>query len=125
MESPEGWSLLTASLAVCNLGEPNPVWAFLAVQGLVRDAPGDREAFAAFIREEFDRGAITGPSLPRRVAGHLSRAGIARPAAQVADPGAAVARRRRDVVAAWQAGDAVAEQPAASAPPRSKWWRLW
>jgi hypothetical protein len=47
------------------------VWAFLVSQGLVEDDRRSRVAFREALRKELDRGEITGPSLPRRVACHL------------------------------------------------------
>lgn len=101
MESPSIWDLVTGSLAVCDLGKPASAWAFLVVQGLVRNEPGDREAFLAILSEEQARGEITGPSVELRMAGSLKRAGITLPAALVADPWGATALRRVDIVAAW------------------------
>jgi hypothetical protein len=54
MESPDSWNLLTASLAVCDLGAPFSVWAFLVIQGLVWDMPGDGEAFATSLPSPSD-----------------------------------------------------------------------
>src|SRR5262245_60356098 len=101
MELPESWDLLTASLAVLDLQRPFAAWAFLVIQGLVRDTPGDREAFADDNREEVARGPITGPSLACRVAGSVARAGIALPAGRVPDPGGAVAAERLAQIARW------------------------
>lgn len=101
MESPRYWNLLTASLAVTDLQRPFAAWAFLVIQGLVRDAPGDREAFADFIRGEVGLGPITGPSVACRVAGSLARAGIALPPGQVPDPEGAVAAERLAMIARW------------------------
>ena len=39
MESPSTWDLLTAGLAAGDLHQPFAAWAFLVLQGLVRDAP--------------------------------------------------------------------------------------
>ena len=45
-ESPEDWDLLESSLAVWNLQkDANKAWAFLVIQGLVQDRPGDRDLF--------------------------------------------------------------------------------
>ena len=86
MELPESWDLLTASLAVTDLERPFAAWTFLVIQGLVRDTPGDREAFADIIRAEVELGPITGPSVARRVAGSLAQAGIALPPGRAPDP---------------------------------------
>jgi hypothetical protein len=61
MESQEGWDLLTPGIAGGNLEKPFFTWAFLVVQGLVRDFPGDRETFCRIVQEERARD-ITGPS---------------------------------------------------------------
>jgi hypothetical protein len=124
MESPTSWSLLTASLAVSDLRQVNDAWAFLAAQGLVRDEAGDRDAFADFVRAEYARGDVTGPSLACRVAGCLVRAGIALPAGEVPDPGGTVAARRMGVVAGWRRGD-VPGGPVESRPRRQPWWKWW
>jgi hypothetical protein len=73
MESPETWDLLTASLAMSDLREPSSAWAFLVVQGLVRDEPGDRETFSKFAQQEIKE--ITGPSAAARVACRLGESG--------------------------------------------------
>jgi hypothetical protein len=101
MEYPGSWNLLTASLAATDLQQPFASWAFLVIQGLVRDTPGDREAFTEFVREEMARGPITGPSLALRVAGALDQAGIALLAGRIPDPHAAVAAERLALVAQW------------------------
>lgn len=104
MESPSSWDLLTASLAVTDLERPFAAWAFLVIQGLVRDTPGDREAFADAVREEIGQGPITGWSVACRVAKSLARAGIALPAGFVADARAAVAAERLEMIARWGRG---------------------
>jgi hypothetical protein len=124
MEPPTSWSLLTASLAVSDLRRIHDAWAFLVVQGLVRDAAGDRDAFAGFVRAEQARGPITGPSLACRIAGCLARAGVALPAGEVPDPDGTVAARRMGVVAGWRRGDEPG-LPVPSAPRRKPWWKWW
>lgn len=94
MESAGSWNLLTASLAVCKLDRVAAAWAFLVLHGLVRDAPGDSDAFVNFVREEIDRGPITGPSVAFRVARALEIAGIALPAGKAPDPWAKIAQER-------------------------------
>jgi len=101
MEDPGTWDLLTASLAVLDLQQPSAAWAFLVVQGLVRDSPGDRDAFAAIVRREVERGPITGPTVASRVAELLARAEIALPAGRIPDPGAATAEERMTLVTQW------------------------
>jgi hypothetical protein len=94
MENPATWNLLTSSLAVCDLQMPDKVWSFLALQGLVRDAPGDREFFYGIIQQEKSSGAITGPSLQSRIAGRLQEFGIALALAAEPDANAEMARKR-------------------------------
>jgi hypothetical protein len=154
MEWPGSWDLLTASLAATDLQRPFAAWAFLFIQGLVRDAPGDREAFADFIREEVERGPITGPSVACRVAGSLAQAGIALPAGRVPDPHGAVAAERLALIARWSSsilgqkqledleqfreqypsthrpatalrGGAVPGDPPGDRGGRKPWWKFW
>jgi hypothetical protein len=110
MEPPDSWDLLTASLVVTDLQRPFAAWAFLVIQGLVRDTPGNREAFADFIREEVERGPITGPSVPYRVARSLEAAGIGLPESLVPDPGGALAAGRLALIAQWSGSILVREQ---------------
>ena len=93
MESPESWDLLTASLAISNLRDPSSTWAFLVVQGLVRDEPGDGEAFRRFAQVAVSQ-EITGPSAAARVAFSLNDAGITQPAGRTPDPCARIAAAR-------------------------------
>ena len=85
MESPNSWSLLEGSLAVCDLNDPAFAWAFLVIQGLVRDLPGDREAFYRIVTEEREY-EITGPSVYRRIGFELQAAGILHPPRHSAPP---------------------------------------
>ncbi len=101
MESPDYWNALSASLAVCDLTNPHAAWAFVVVQGLVRDDPGDRDSFLRLLREEQVRGNITGPSIPFRVAGALIAAGLVRPAGMAPDPWGKVTGTRLEVIASW------------------------
>ena len=79
MESPETWDLLTSSLAISNLAHVPLTWAFVVLQGLVRDEPGDRETFRRLV-EDATANPITGPSAAARVACSLTDAGITQPA---------------------------------------------
>jgi hypothetical protein len=105
MESPETWDLLTASLAISNLKELSSTWAFLVVQGLVRDAPGDRDAFRRFAQYEVSN-EITGPSTAARVALSLRSAGIALPVGHTSDPRARMAAERLASIERWTGRDA-------------------
>lgn len=102
MESPESWDLLTASLAVSDLTNPEFVWAFLVVQGLVRGHRKDRLAFLELLRFEQERGPITGPTLAARVASALSTRGITQSRANVADPNARIANQRIETIGLWR-----------------------
>lgn len=108
MEPPNSWDRLTASLAVCDLSKPYRAWAFLALQGLVRDLPGDRDNFIRFVKQEREK-EMTGPSTARRVATLLQRFGIALPESQAPDPDAEVASGRFSVVREWGGGGAAQE----------------
>ncbi len=119
MESPASWDLLTASLAVCNLQKPFAAWAFLVVQGLVRDGSGDREIFVEIIQKEKDRD-ITGPSVASRVAGSLRRAEIALEAAGIPDPWGKIASERLKVMTAWTDGEVLGKE----ATSRKSWWKF-
>lgn len=94
MEPPASWCALTASLAVSDLADGGAAWAFLVRHALVRNTAGNRETFLRLLREEIDRGAITGPSISQRVASGLGRAGIALPAGDAPDPWANIAAER-------------------------------
>jgi hypothetical protein len=94
MEYPGSWNLLTASLAVCDLAQGEVAWAFLTRHGLVRNAPGDSETFISLVRQEIDRGPITGPSVALRVATSLKGVGIALPAGETPDPWGKIAEAR-------------------------------
>ncbi|HZS05767.1 MAG TPA: zinc ribbon domain-containing protein [Blastocatellia bacterium] len=109
-ESPEGWNLLTSSIAVCDLQQPALVWAFLSVQGLVRDQPGDRGNFLQIVQQEsYD---ITGPTRASRIASALRSAGIALPGSGLPDPFGKIAMERRQVVSQWVNQNQVAAAPA-------------
>jgi hypothetical protein len=94
MEDVRLWDLLTASLAVCELEAPEEAWRFLVHQGLVRDAPGDIDAFVKFVRIEIDRGPYTGPTVAARVSSLLTTAGIASQAGSIPDPRGKMAQER-------------------------------
>jgi hypothetical protein len=98
MENPATWNLLISSLAVCDLQKPDKVWAFLALQGLVRDLAGDRDFFYGIIHREKAIGEITGPSLQSRIAGRLQEFGIALALGAEPDPNAEMARKRVELL---------------------------
>lgn len=102
MESPETWDLLTASLAVADLSHPEFVWAFLVVQGLVRDRIGDRENFIALVAVEQDKGPVTGPSLAARISAELVKRDISYSKDQLADPHAKIANQRWQTIDGWK-----------------------
>ena len=102
MESPEWWDLLTSSIAVHDLEEPFFIWAFLVVQGLVRDLPGDRDAFWRIVQYERSRD-ITGFSKPARIAASLSNAGISLPISKTPDPNGDIAMQRLQLLRDWNA----------------------
>jgi hypothetical protein len=68
MESPEGWDLLTSSLAVSNLARTDETWTFLVERGLVKDGAGEREAFASIVARIHADGPVTEPSDALRAA---------------------------------------------------------
>ena len=95
MESPQGWDLLTSSLAVWDLTrQADRAWAFLVLQELVYDAPGNRDRFFESVRREIERGPITGPTLSLRVALGLRHAGLTTAASDLADPWGRIAKSR-------------------------------
>ncbi len=100
MESPDTWNLLTSSLAASNLEEPREAWAFLVVQGLVHDQPGDRQQFVAAVARVQAEGPITGPSEPLRIA--MQIAALSCPIAQTPDPGGQIAAARRETLRSWR-----------------------
>jgi len=100
MESPDTWDALTASLAISDLADPKLTWAFLVVQGLVRDGPDDRAAFSRFA-DDATTNLITGPSAAARVAESLKGAGIAQSAGSTPDPWARIAAARLASLESW------------------------
>jgi hypothetical protein len=94
MEHPGSWNLLTGSLAVSDLSQEAAAWAFLTTHGLVRNDPGDEETFITVVRQEIERGPITGPTEALRVAMELERLGIALPAGRTPDPFGKIAAER-------------------------------
>src|SRR5437764_9731331 len=104
MESPETWDLLTSSLAISNFADVSLAWAFLVVQGLVRDEPGDRETFRR-LADDATMNPITGPSASARVARSLTGAGIAQPGGLTPDPWARVAAERLASIESWTGRD--------------------
>lgn len=101
MESPQIWDCLTSSLAVSNLSEIAHAWAFLVVQGLVRD-DRNRQVFETIVREVTAEGEITGPSKAHRIACKLTEAGMTLPPAHRPDPGGNIAKARMKVVQSWR-----------------------
>ena len=101
-ESPEDWDLLESSLAVWNLQkDANKAWAFLVIQGLVQDRPGDRDIFQEIVQKEVSR-QITGPTVSRRVGFGLRRADLAASLEDQPDPWAEIARARLDTILGWK-----------------------
>jgi len=139
MESPKSWNRLTATLAVCDLTNPNAAWAFAVVQGLVRDQPGDRDLFLRLLDEE-QRKAIIGPGLAYRLAAALASEDIALPSGLVPDPWGEVAAARLEMILSWGGLDGaylkevrlirkiLDEAPAmkdeVSQPDKWKWWQM-
>ena len=94
MEDWSGWSLLTASLAVADLTDPDRTWAFLRGQELVEDTLSGPAPLAEAVRTEEARGEITGWTLPRRVAETLALAGATLTSSNESDPRGALAAER-------------------------------
>jgi hypothetical protein len=102
-ESPFGWDLLTSSLAVSDLeNEANKAWAFLVIQGLVHDRPGDRDRFFEIVRRTLEQGPITGPTVARRVAIGIRGAGLTVRSEDPPDPMAKIAQARLDTIRAFE-----------------------
>ncbi len=101
MESPEGWDLLISSLAVCDLQKPAAVWAFLALQGLVRNEPADRIAFFKIVHKVRTQSPSTNSSRARRIAGRLRLKGLALPVSDTPDPHGRIALERRHLMDMW------------------------
>jgi hypothetical protein len=101
MESPEGWDLLISSLAVCDLQKPAAVWAFLALQGLVRNEPADRIAFFKIVEKVRTKSPSTNSSRARRVAERLRAKRLALPAGDAPDPKGELALERRHLMDMW------------------------
>jgi hypothetical protein len=94
MESPQGWTLLTSSLAVADLQDIERTWLFLQGQGVVVVSPTGAEQLRIALSVEISRGRITGGTLAYRVAQHLLNAGVTAPAATIPDPFGRLAARR-------------------------------
>ena len=120
MEYPGEWDLLTASLSVSDLEEPLEAWSFLVVQGLVRDRPGDREAFVKLVEATAKREPVDGPSRALLIASELTRTGAATDRAKDRDPFGKVAGKRRQQVEGWKR-----PSPAGQNQGQSRWkfWR--
>jgi len=115
-ESPDSWNRLTASLSICGLKSPYQTWAFLVVQGFVRDKPGDREQFVDIVLDELEN-EITGPTAPRRVAMQLAHSGLAI-GGDEDDPWAESSAQRLAQIQAW-----TGEQSAREYLERLKKWK--
>ena len=94
MENPEGWDLLTSSLAVSNLNDVNKTWAFLRTQGLLVWQGKAQQAFEEIVAEVLTQGEITGPSEAHRIAVRLKSAGITTELATTPDPWGETAKVR-------------------------------
>ena len=101
MENPESWDILTSSLNVTRLMDVSITWAFLVLQGLVRDKDGDRNVFATFVREVAAEGPVDGPSPAAGISSRLVRAGMTLPPAQRPDPDGQIAEARAKIVRDW------------------------
>src|SRR5687768_5242911 len=84
-ESPQTWDCITGSLAISDLENPYNVWAFLVLQGIVLDAPENRQIFVDVVAQE-KMTDITGPTAARRISLCLRELGIVLPAGLMADP---------------------------------------
>ena len=105
MESPESWSLLTGTLAVCNLRDVDKTWAFLVLQGLVNASESGRQALERAIAVVEEEGEITGPSDALRVANQLHARGITTPLSTTPDPWGKTAKSRIEAVNSWSESD--------------------
>ena len=99
-ENPDYWTRIEGSLAVCDLNNRASTWAFLVVQELVRDEPGDRESFYRIVTKELGSNVI-GSSDVSRIGSGLESAGILLPASHFPDPNAKIARQRKQVIKQW------------------------
>ena len=120
VEYPGEWDLLTASLAVGDLDAPFETWAFIVLQGLVQDNPGDREAFVKLVETVARREPKPGPSDAFLIAGELAATGIATEKAAVPDPFGKIAEKRRQQVERWKSASLVEH---GRDQPRWKFWR--
>ena len=101
MENPNGWDLLTSSLATSKLTDPSTTWAFLVLQGLVRDDENARGKFGKITKEVLAEGPITGPSEPCRISSALVAAGLNLPPSRTPDPWGKIAKSRMEMVNGW------------------------
>jgi hypothetical protein len=120
VEYPGDWDLLTASLSFCDLKEPYEAWSFLVLQDLVRDRPGDREAFVKVVEATLRREPIPGPSGALVIAGELMRTGAATNKAAARDPFGKMAEKRRQQVEGWKRASPSGQNQGQS---RWKFWR--
>jgi hypothetical protein len=108
MENPEGWDILTASIAVCGSEKPFFTWSFLVVQGIVRDFPGNRQTFCRILQrarsEHESERVIGGHSLALQVAWALADTEILLPPSSTPDPNANIARERLQTLKLWKEG---------------------
>jgi hypothetical protein len=95
MEFPGGWNLLTSSLTVSDLRNPEETWKFLVAQGLVRDQGHNRTTFVTLVEQERQAPPRPGPSLTYRLAESLYELGLATWFGRLPDPWGILARPRR------------------------------
>ncbi|MDY7228090.1 hypothetical protein [Hyalangium rubrum] len=82
---------MIACLSAVGLKDEATAWAFVRDEGLVRDAPGDREQFCEVVRE-LRENEITGPSPWAQISRELMNRGMTLKAAAERDPNAETAR---------------------------------
>lgn len=119
-EYPGEWDLLTASLAVSDLKEPFEAWSFIVLQGLVRDKPGDRDAFVKLVETIAAREPIPGPSDALLIAIELVKIGAVTEIAAMPDPFGKVAKKRRQQIESWKQESLSGQSQGQS---RWKFWR--
>lgn len=84
MEDMSGWDLATAAIYYGPLDDPKRLFETLVSESLLRDHPGDEQAFVAAVQAHSD--LIRGGSPAARIVSRLRKEGRLMPRADLPDP---------------------------------------